>query len=271
VALRERLRPVLTLQVCLFPDHEVPGRLIEQGLDLGADLLGGCPHRAADPSAEVNRLLDIAQARDLPVDLHTDEELNPTVLSIRELARQVLARNLSRPVTASHCVSLGTLYPTELARIIEEVRAAGLFVSTQPITSLYLQGRQSAGPVPRGLTAVRELLAAGVTVAAGGDNLRDPFNPVGRADPFETTSLLITAAHLDAGQALTAVTDAGRAMLGLPAAGVQPGQAADLVLVQAEDAHAVLSGAGGSRIVLRGGRVVARTVVERDTVLDRRG
>ena len=52
------------------------------------------------------------------------------------------------------------------------------------------------GPTPRGLTAVRALLDAGVRLGAGADNVRDPFNPVGRADAFETASLLVTVGHL---------------------------------------------------------------------------
>ncbi len=58
----------------------------------------------------------------------------------------------------------------------------------------------------RGLTAVAALRDAGVPVAAGADNIRDPFNPLGRTDPLETASLLAAAAHLTPAQALAAVT-----------------------------------------------------------------
>ncbi len=53
-----------------------------------------------------------------------------------------------------------------------------------------------ATATPRGLTALRPLLDAGVTLAAGADNLQDPFNVVGRGDPFETAALLVMAGHL---------------------------------------------------------------------------
>ena len=265
--LRDELREVIDLQVCLLSGPLAGTGAIERALALGVDVLGGCPHLADDPAAEVTRLLDLAERTGLPVDLHTDEQLNPRMLSIVELARQVRRRGLGQRVTASHCVSLGSLPDRELAEVIGEVRAAGLGVVTLPATNLYLQGWESPRPVPRGITPVRELLAAGVTVAAGADNLRDPFNPMGRADPFETTSLLVTAAHLDAEQALHAVTGAGRELLGLPAAGPVPGAAADLVAVEADELTDVLAGAGGSRLVLRGGRLVARASVTRETAL----
>ncbi|HEX4249728.1 MAG TPA: amidohydrolase family protein [Pseudonocardia sp.] len=266
--LREELEDVLDLQVCLLGGTLADTATLERALDLGVDVLGGCPHLADDPVAETTRLLDLAERRGIAVDLHTDEQLNPDMLSIRELAAQVRRRGLTQRVTASHCVSLGSLGSAALADVLAEVRDAGLAVVTLPITNLYLQGWGSAAPVPRGLPALRELLAAGITVAAGGDNVRDPFNPVGRADPFETTSLLITAAHLDADQALHAVTGAGREVLGLPRAGPVPGALADLVVVCADDVTDVLAGAGGSRLVLRRGRVVAATTVDRRTAAD---
>lgn len=268
VELREEFAGVLDLQVCLLSGTLAPTGVLRDAIDAGVDVLGGCPHLAQDPVAETTRLLDLAEQTGLDVDLHTDEQLGADVLWILELARQVRDRGFAGRVAASHCVSLGSLAPRELARVVDAVAAAGMSVVTLPITNLYLQGRESPAPVPRGITAVRALLAAGVNVPAGADNVRDPFNPMGRTDPFETTSLLVTAAHLDADAALRAVTSAGRSALGLPAAGTDPGQVADLVAVRAQDLTDVLAGAGTSRIVLRRGRVVSRTTVESRTVLD---
>ena len=140
---------------------------------------------------------------------------------------------------------------------------AGLGVVTLPITNLYLQGRDHTHAAPRGLTALHAILAAGIPLAAGADNVRDPFNPAGRADPFETTSLLQTAGHLTAEQALRAVTADARAVLGLPRAGVAPGDVADLMLVPDVDLGDVLAGVEDARLVLSGGRVVADTRVQR--------
>jgi cytosine deaminase len=114
---------------------------------------------------------------------------------------------------------------------------------------------------------VRRVLDAGIPLAAGADNLRDPFNPAGRADPFETTSLLMTAGHLTAAEALTAVTDGARTVLGLPRAGTAPDDVADLMLVPDTHLGDVLAGAEEARVVLVGGRVVADTRVARTVEL----
>ena len=72
----------------------------------------------------------------------------------------------------------------------EAVAAAGITVVALPATNLYLLGRGHPQATPRGLTAVRALLDAGV-VLAGGDSLQDPFNPLGRGCPFETAALMV--------------------------------------------------------------------------------
>ena len=77
------------------------------------------------------------------------------------------------------------------------------------------------------------LAEAGVRVAGGGDNLQDPFNLMGRGDPFEAASLLVTAGHQLPGAALAAVSGTARDVMGLPPAEVRPGAAADFVAVEA--------------------------------------
>ena len=267
IGLRERLRGRVTLQVSLLAGHETPTGLVAAAAARGIDVMGGCPHLAPDPRAECTRMLDVAEARHLPVDLHVDEVLDVDLpdddLDIVELARQTLARGLTQAVTASHAVRLGMLPPSRLEPVLVDVARAGLGVVTLPITNLYLQARDATHAAPRGLTALHAILAAGLRLAAGADNMRDPFNPAGRADPFETTSLLQTAGHLTAEQALHAVTAGARAVLGLPRAGVAPGDVADLMLVPDVDLGDVLAGAEDARIVLSAGRVIADTRVQR--------
>ncbi|HYZ54935.1 MAG TPA: amidohydrolase family protein [Streptosporangiaceae bacterium] len=265
--LREEVRDVLDLQVVVLPAPATADPLVAAALRMGADGVGGCPHLAVDPAAETGRLLDLAERFGVPADLHTDEQLRADMVSVRELCRQVRARAMRQQVTASHCVSLGCLDPGPLAKAVGEIRLAGLGIVSLPITNLYLQGRGRPGPVPRGITALRALLDAGVEVAAGGDNLRDPFNPAGRADPFETTSLLVTAGHLDAGTALVAVTSAARRVMGLPPAGPAAGSAASFVAVPVPSLADAVAGPGDERIVIHRGRLVSRTTVDRRTAL----
>jgi cytosine deaminase len=144
------------------------------------------------------------------------------------------------------------------------VAAAGIGIVTLPQTNLSLQGRDHWAPVPRGLTAVRALLDAGVTLAAGGDNVRDPFNPVGGFDGLETAGLLVTAGHLTPLEALHAVSSAARAVMGLPEAGPWEGAVADLLAVRADSLSEALGSSAPDRVVFKSGRIVSRTRIVRE-------
>jgi cytosine deaminase len=153
--------------------------------------------------------------------------------------------------------------PSVAARVAAEVTRAGVGVVTLPQTNLFLQGRDSPTATPRGLTAIRALLDAGATVAGGGDNVRDPFNTMGRADAFETASLLVTAGHLLPREAVQAVTAGARAVMGLPEVAVRVGSPAELVAVRALSHTEAIAAASQDRVVIHRGRVVSRTRVER--------
>lgn len=243
----------------------LPG-LLEAAAAVGADLIGGCPYREPDPVAATGDFLACAGRLGLPVDLHTDETLDPAVLTIVDLVRLVGEHGPGGGVTASHCVSLGVQEPTRQEQIAADLAGVGVSVVTLPQTNLYLQGRGVTKSTPRGLTAVRPLLEAGVTLAAGADNVRDPFCHLGRLDAVETAALLVLAGHLSPSEAWTACSCASRRVLGLPAAGPTLGAVADLLCIEGKDLTTALAGAGQRRTVLRSGRVVARTTVVRHLV-----
>jgi cytosine deaminase len=240
------------------PNGRTHQDLVAAAFDVGADVVGGCPHLELDPVVAIEQSLDLAERLARPVDLHMDETLDASVLGLADLARSVHRRGLGGQVTASHCVSLG-VQPVELqVEIADLAAAAGIAVVTLPQTNLYLQGRDLPTSTPRGLTALRPLLAAGVTVAAGGDNLQDPFNPVGRADPLEAASLLVMAGHLSVDEAYEAVSTASRRAMGLPAAGPEAGAAAELLAVRARSLREAVAFAPADRVVVRRGRVLER-------------
>jgi cytosine/creatinine deaminase len=259
---REQLRGLVELELVALPGPDIPDAVIEAALDLGIDSVGGAPHLADDPIADLRRLLAIAERRGLPVDLHTDEALHgdPTLL---EFAR--IVRGWRVNVSAGHCVRLGTLPPGELAEIVDAVAASDIGIISLPITNLYLQGWETPVSTPRGLTALRALLDAGVRVAAGADNVRDPFNPVGRSDALETASLLVTAGHLSLAEAVHAVTAGARSVLGLPVAGAVPGARADLLAVKATSLSDAVANAPADRFVISAGRLVSRSTTVTET------
>jgi cytosine deaminase len=236
---------------------------LRDAIDAGADLVGGAPWLDPDPTAACQVLFDIAAAAGLPVDLHVDETTDPAADTLGVLINLV-RQGFGTRVTASHAVSLGSRPPAARQQIAEALAEAGIGVVTLPQTNLWLQGLDDRSASGRGLTAVAALRQAGVPIAAGADNIRDPFNPLGRTDPLETASLLAAAAHLTPAQALEAVTTDAWTVLGRPAPAIRPGAPARFVAVAAADADDAVAAPAPSRIVIHGSQVVARTSVTRE-------
>jgi cytosine deaminase len=228
-------------------------------VEAGVDLIGGCPHLDPDPASFIKIALDVATDAGLGIDLHVDETLDPAVLTLRDLARQVQDSGFEHQVAASHCVSLGMQTPEVQAEVAKEVADAGVSVFCLPQTNLFLQGRQHPTATPRGLTAVRALQDAGVLVAAGADNVQDPFNPVGRSDPLETAALLVMAGHQTPDVAYAMVSNDVREGIGMPRLSIEIGSPADLVVIDAASPREAIADAPMSRRVYRRGVLVAST------------
>jgi cytosine deaminase len=259
---REELRDLIDIELVALAGPTVPDQHVLDALDLGVDLVGGAPHLADDPDTDLRRLLALADLRAVGVDIHTDESLDGAV-TLLALAEVVRDWPEGRPATAGHCVRLGTLDPESRDAVIREVVRSDVGIVTLPITNLYLQGWGDPVSTPRGLTAVRELLDAGVRLGAGADNVRDPFNPVGRSDALETASLLVTAGHLTLDEAYAAVSAGARSVMHLPEAGVAVGARAELLAVRGGSLSEVVADASADRFVVHAGRLVAQSSVTR--------
>ena len=259
LAVRERLQHLVRLDVVALTGSPVVGpaganqrALLRDAIALGVDGVGGCPHLENDAEAAIDHFLEAAASAGLPVDLHTDEHLDPNRSTLAYLAAAV-DRGFTQRVTASHCVSLCLRPEAEQHQVAEALATAGVTVVALPASNLYLQGREHQQAMPRALAPIAALRAAGVNVAAGWDNLQDPFNPVGRGDCLETAALMVMAGHLLPHEAFHSVSGAVRSMAGLPAAGTAVGYAADLVLLPAATVReAIATGPGGRRVIMAG-------------------
>jgi cytosine deaminase len=260
---KRRVADVIDVEIVALCGSPVTGiagagqrSLLVEAIAAGADLVGGCPHLESylgfgDIRSASDVLVEIASDHGLPVDLHTDETLDLQANGLDELARSVLS-GFTFGATASHCVSLGQ-QPLEVQRATaERVAEAGIGVVVLPQTNLFLQGRGLC-PMPRGLTAVTVLREAGVDVAAGADNLQDPFNPVGRACPFETAALMVMAAHDLPGTAWESVSADAARVVGRRAE-LTPGAPADLIAVRARTVREAIAFGPSDRIIWRAGR-----------------
>ena len=264
VEVRNRTRGIVDLQICALLGWPLSGQvgasnrdLGRRAIQMGADILGGCPHLDVDPEGANIALLELAGELNCGLDLHTDEHTDVSRVSLEHLANCVISTGFKDSVVASHCVSLGMQTESVQKRIADRVAEAGISVVALPHTNLFLQGRDSPTATPRGLTAVANLRRAGVKVAVGADNLQDPFNPIGRGDPLESAGLAILAAHLLPQDAFASVSDVARSVIGLTAAGPQVGARADLMLTAAGSVRDAIANTPKRSLVFYKGQITS--------------
>jgi len=267
--LKAEYAPALDLQLCAFAQEgilQAPGTeaLLEEALRQGADLVGGCPYNDTDANAQIDIVFRLAREFNVDADFHVDFFDEPEHLHVRYIAEQAIRHGWKGRVALGHCTELAALPPPDLAPIAELLRDAGLGVITLPATDLYLMGRKDSHRIRRGLTPVKRLLEAGVTVAAATNNVRNAFTPVGNANLLLMGFLLTVGAHLgterDRGEVLRMLTEYPAKLLRLPPCGPGLGLQADLVVWDAPRLDDVVAGQAAPWIVVKRGRVTVERV-----------
>jgi cytosine deaminase len=270
IELRERCRERMTLQVVAHLTGDAPRRLdtarqwLAEAIAAGADAIGGVPQYAEEPLRFLDLLFEFAEQSGLPLDMHVDEHLDTGRLLLDAVIERTRAHGMQGRVTAGHCCALSAAAPDAAKRIITGLADAGISVITLPAANLFLQGRDAEELAPRGITRVRELLAAGVRVAAASDNIQDPFVPIGSGDLLEIARWTLTAGHLGLADLRTAfelVSTGPAGVLGLGKDwGIHAGAHADLLITDCDDVDDLVATGAMSRAVFVRGRLIAGTL-----------
>jgi cytosine deaminase len=269
---KREVKPWLDLQLVAFPQDgllRTPTALasLRRALDLGVDVVGGIPHferTRAEGDESVRVLCELAAARGLPVDMHCDETDDPASRHIETLAFHAQRLGLQGRVTGSHLTSMHSMDNYYVSKLLPLIAEAGLHVVANPLINITLQGRHDTYPKRRGMTRVPELMAVGVNVAFGHDCAMDPWYPMGSADMLEVAHMGVHVAQMTSQAQVRAAFDAvtvnAAAVLGLDATrGLAEGGPADFVLLQARDPAEAIRLRATRLLVVRHGRVLART------------
>ena len=253
----------MDIQVAMLLEWPVTGlagkehqALARDAISAGIDVVGGCPHLDPDPRGAVDFLLNLAVESGLPLDLHADENMRPDSSDLEHLADMVLRANLSHQINASHCVALSSRSEADIDRIAAKVSEAGITVTALPQTNLFLQERGVSTKPARAITPIHRLHRAGVCVAGGADNLQDPFNLIGRADPLEIASLLMISAHVTADIAMQMISTDAHQAVHASRRDLTAGQSANFVALPATNLRESIAMGPPDRIVVYGGVVI---------------
>lgn len=259
---KQELSPYLTLQVVpMF--SQIYGRprkeldIVETAIHSGVDGIGGAPHIFPQAAENIEALVKLAIKYDKVVDLHVDENDDPSVSTIETLIRLTEQHGLQGKVTAGHLCSLAGMEDAKAERIIEKMAKTKVNAVTLPGANMYLQGRGDRGIVRRGITRVKELLQAGVSIATASDNVNDPFHPFGRGDMAQIGLLTAYTAHLASKEEIKEVvrmaTAVPAAIFGLPDHMVKKGAPANFVIFDTNDIYDLFASLSPTRLVFTNG------------------
>ena len=271
VALREEMKPYLDIQLVAFPQdgysrYAKSPENLRRALDKGVDIVGGIPHferTMEDGGTSVQQLMRLAAERGLMVDMHCDESDDPLSRHIETLAAETIRHGMQGRVAGSHLTSMHSMdnyYVSKLIPLIAEAKVAAI---ANPLINITLQGRNDSYPKRRGMTRVKELMAAGVTVSFGHDCVMDPWYPMGSHDMLEVASMALHVGQLTGVEEIKSCFDAvtvnAAKVLNLENYGLAPGDNADLIVLQAADAIEAIRLHAERLFVIRRGKILAQT------------
>ncbi|MDX1016104.1 amidohydrolase family protein [Sinorhizobium medicae] len=270
---KEKVAPYIELQLVAFPQdgyYRAPDGVssLDRALDMGIGIVGGIPHferTMEDGARSVEALCRIAADRGLPVDMHCDETDDPMSRHIETLAAQTVRFGLQGRVAGSHLTSMHSMDNYYVSKLIPLMAEAEINVIPNPLINIMLQGRHDSYPKRRGMTRVRELMAAGLNVSFGHDCVMDPWYSMGSGDMLEVGHMAIHVAQMagidDKRRIFDAITVNSAKTMGLEGYGLDVGCKADLIVLQAADVTEALRLKPNRLFVIKAGKVVARTAL----------
>ncbi len=276
---REEVRDICTLQLVAFPQDGILSfphgkELMREAMELGCDLVGGIPHYewTRDMGVEdVHYAFAIAREFNRDIDCHCDETDDPLSRFTEVMAADTIEQGWQGRVTASHCTAMHSYDNAYAFKLIRLLAAAQVNVIANPFDNVTLQGRFDTYPKRRGITRVKELLAAGVNVALGHDSIMDPWFPLGKGDMLAAAQLALFLCQMSGYDEIQEVlnlitTNAAKTLRIQDLYGIEEGKPADFLILDAPSAFEALRLLPARLHVFKHGREIAATTPGRTTL-----
>ncbi|MDX5628210.1 MULTISPECIES: cytosine deaminase [unclassified Brenneria] len=246
--LRDELKDRLELQVVAFPQEGLLSypnglRLMEEALEIGVDAVGGIPHFEYTRElgeASMKQVIALAKKYDRLVDVHCDEIDDPNSRFLEVLAAEALFNDMGHRVTASHTTAMHSYDNAYCSKLFRLLKKSGISFVSCPTESIHLQGRFDTFPKRRGVTRVKELLAAGMNVCLAQDSIFDPWYSLGNGKLLRVLDAGLHICQMmgyqDISTALSLITDNSAKALGIDARyGIEVGKPANLIVLAGEN------------------------------------
>lgn len=269
---KEEVKDIADLQVVAFPQdciYTSPDgeKMLEEAILKGCDVVGGLPYFEYSPIDGYNDLkfvFDMAEKYDRLVDVHCDECSDDQSRYVEYMARETIVRGLEGRVAASHTTAMHNYDNEFAAKVINNIKRADMSIITNPFANSNLQNRRDGYPRRRGHTRVDELLAAGVNVCIGSDDIMDPWYPMGKGSPLAGANLLLNYAQISGysqmPQLFDMITVSPAKTMCIEDYGIKEGNTANMVILDADSEFDAIRLQSEALFVIRRGKVISETV-----------
>lgn len=188
--LREELKDKVTIQLISFPQegmyaYKGGAELVEEGLKMGADVVGGIPHfewAREIGEKSVHKTVELAVKYNKMIDVHCDETDDVQARFLELLNALAMTEGIGHLTAASHTCSFGSADNAYAFRMMGLFQKSKINFICPPTENAYLQGRQDSYPKRRGITRVKEFMDMGINVCFAQDSINDPWYPLGNGN-----------------------------------------------------------------------------------------
>lgn len=277
---KEEMKDYIDLQIVAFPQegylsYPKGAELVEEALKMGADVVGGIPHFEFTREYGVESVklaFDLAEKYDKLIDIHCDEIDDEQSRFLEIVATEAYERKMGEKVTASHTTAMHSYNGAYVSKLMKLLKLSNINFVANPLVNIHLQGRFDDYPKRRGITRVKELHEAGLNVCFGHDDIMDPWYPIGTGNMLQVLHMGIHITHMmgynQIKESFKFVTsNSARTMNIEEQYGIEPGKAANFIILNAEDEYEVIRKQAEILASYRNGKLIAETRPKQTTVM----
>lgn len=266
------------LQIVAFPQEGILSypngeALLDQAMAMGADVVGGIPHFEFTREYGVESMhiaFNIARKYNKQIDIHCDEIDDEQSRFVETVAALALKYEMGDKVTASHTTAMHSYNNAYASRLFRLLKLSKIHFVANPLVNIHLQGRFDTYPKRRGVTRVKEMLKNNINVCFGHDDVFDPWYPLGTANMLQVLHMGLHICQLmgygQINDGLKLVTENSAKALGLQGYGVEEGNAANFIILPAENGFDAVRRQVPTRYSIRHGKVIAETKLAETTI-----
>ena len=275
---KKEVAPWVDLQIVAFPQEGILSypngeALLDQAMAMGADVVGGIPYFEFTREYGVESMhiaFNIARKYNKQIDIHCDEIDDEQSRFVETVAALALKYEMGDKVTASHTTAMHSYNNAYASRLFRLLKLSKIHFVANPLVNIHLQGRFDTYPKRRGVTRVKEMLKNKINVCFGHDDVFDPWYPLGTANMLQVLHMGLHVCQLmgygQINDGLKLVTENSAKALGLQGYGVEEGNAANFIILPAENGFDAVRRQVPTRYSIRHGKVIAETKLAETTI-----